>query len=249
MGFFPDDVYPTINTYDSSEGTLKLIHVDWKNGEIDFSFVTPSLNPLHRITFKISIRTGILDVETKDTKFRYLRSFQAFAMFITPSGDFRTIEKRIPPYTYTLNVPVTMFGLRSEDDKKWDDLLSSLSQQDQEAWENYQAEGFVYKCRFFDDLFEERNTHRKDQIRETIFPGWKKRKAELQKGGRLTADEKSRLKEYVLGHLSKCLARSNISSEGQQKILEPMYARYGFGGITRWAFIGTNKDDEEAMQK
>ncbi len=45
------------------------------------------------------------------------------------------IEYRIPEYTYTLDIPVRMRGLKSESDKRWEEMLQSLSQQDRAIWE------------------------------------------------------------------------------------------------------------------
>jgi len=202
-----DAVITFSHNFDSSEGTLRLIHTDWENGVLDLDIVHGDK----------SVTTVKIRMVLKD-EIIYLRSFSAFAIRrgLSPDSPITPLEFRIPDYTYIVNVPVKMRGFRSEKEKKWDDILSSLSQQDQEAWENYQAEG-LNKC----DL---RNTSTIDQFREKI-PDFKKRQVEIQKGGEMTTDEKSLLKEYALGPMSECLARSNISLEGQKTILEAHWAR------------------------
>jgi len=42
----------------------------------------------------------------------------------------------------------------------------------------------------------------------------------LEKGGKLTSGEEDRIKEYLSGQLSECLASSAISTAGQGSILE-----------------------------
>jgi len=111
---FKDAVYPHFSMYDSSEGTLRFKHADWKNGELDFL-----LTHKDKTTTEVKIRMEIVDTGSADHKLIFLRSFQAFSIArgLFPDSTMVHIEQRIPKYTYTLNVPVKMRGFRSEKEK------------------------------------------------------------------------------------------------------------------------------------
>ncbi len=195
-----DDALATSLKYESIEETLKLIHADWESGVLDFSIVHKD-----KTTTEVKIRMII------EEKSIYLSSFQAYTIARGVFSDsLAPIEFRIPQYTYTLNVPIKMRGLRSEEEKKMDDLLSSLSQQDQKAWTDFKVEG-AKKC----DLFPYRKTHTEEQMIKEIIPGW-------EEGRELTVGELDLIKEYVIRDFSKCLGSSNISLDGQKNILETM---------------------------
>lgn len=189
----------------SIDGTLRLINVDWERGVLDFTFVHKD-----KTTTSVQIRFA------RRGKSIYLRSFKALAVARGVFSDtFTTIEYRIPEYTYTRNIPMKMRGIKSELDKNRDDLISSLSQADQEAWKNFKST-VPNKC----ELFEENRNQNEDQIMRQIIPNWEERKAEIEKKGNLTPDETNWLKKYLYGKMTECFASSNISSEGQKKILK-----------------------------
>ena len=189
----------------TSNGTLKLISVDWERGVLDFSMMHEN-----KTTTEVKIRMIIKD------KFIYLNSFEAFAIARGVFSDsLSPIEFRIPQYTYSLDMPIKIRGLRSENDKKWDDLFSSLSNADQQAWTNFKGND-LKQCK----LFSDRRDQTEDQIMQQTVPNWEQRKIEIEKGGDLTPAETKGLKEYFSEHLVECFAKSHISLEGQKKIVE-----------------------------
>ncbi|MDA1304862.1 MAG: hypothetical protein O2999_11285 [Nitrospirae bacterium] len=125
---FGDEVFASSHDHYVSDGTLKLMDVDWERGILDLSVVHKD-----KTTTEVKIRMTIQNQSI------YLDSFEAFAISrgLFPDSPMTVIEFRIPKYTYTLNVPIKMLGLRSEEDKKLEDMVASLSQQDQKAWEKF----------------------------------------------------------------------------------------------------------------
>lgn len=112
-----------------SDGTLKLVNVDWPKGVLDFTVVHTDQS-----TIEVMLRIKVTE------KSLYLKSFKATGIargFL--SNSLTAIEYRIPKYTYMLNVPVEMNGLQPMADKEWDDLLTTLSKEDQKRWEDFRA--------------------------------------------------------------------------------------------------------------
>jgi len=115
----------------ASDGTLKLVYVDWEAGELDLQ-----LTLTDNTTIEVMLR-----VQYQDTSI-YLKDFKAIGIARGMFSDTMTaIEYRIPEYSYTLDIPVQMKGLKSEDDKKRDEMLQSLTEEDRLIWENMQTEG------------------------------------------------------------------------------------------------------------
>jgi hypothetical protein len=143
----------------------------------------------------------------------YLDSFKAIGIargILSDSMSF--IEYKIPKYTYILNVPVEMRGLRSMDDKKWDDMIISLSKEDQTLWKKYKATS-AQRCKAWEKTGD-------DQVLKKIIPNYETRKSGLEKGGELTPEEKNKVGDYFAVEFSKCLANSGISKDGQKKIVD-----------------------------
>lgn len=169
--------------HDSSDGTLRLIIADWESGRLDFTIV-----------YSDGGTTEVMLRMKREGNIFYLDSFKATAItrgtiFLTP---LTTIEYRIPKYTYTLNVPVVMRGLRSMGAKQWDEMVATLSKEDQKAWEEFWA-NISTRCKNLDKIFD------KEPLKTP-------RKLEL-----LFAEE-----------LTKCFPNSNVSAAGQKKIMDSM---------------------------
>jgi len=172
------------------DGTLKLQRVDWEKGILDFSIALADLS-----TIEIALRMGL-----KNDRI-YLKSFNAIGIARGMFSDTMTaIEYKIPKYTYTLDVPVKMTGLRSENDKKWDDMIGTLSEEDQIAWEKSKAEGAKCVDKEFDGNLKK------------IIPDSETRETDL------TLEEKAKLEAAFFEQFNKCLSKSSISRDGQAKI-------------------------------
>jgi hypothetical protein len=196
----------TTHHHSSLEGTLRLLNVDWKRDQLDFTIVYTD-NTTSEVMIRLKFKDGII----------YLDSFKAFGISRGVFSDsMEAIEYKIPKYTYIMNVPVEMRGLRSMDDKKWDDMSAALSKQDQAAWEKVAV---ADKCQFWsssldDELF----------LNKIIIDN--KRKAKVKIGDELTPEENQRLLQHFTDEFAKCLAKSGISAAGQKAIVDVVRQMY-----------------------
>jgi hypothetical protein len=190
----------------TSDGTLRLITADWEGGRLDFTIVNSDK----------STTEAMLRMKIKG-KLIFLDSFKATA--ITRGTSFliplTTIEYRLPQYTYTLNVPVLMRGLRPMAEKGWDEMFATLSEKDQNAWIEFKNNK-LSQCEI-GDISEE-------EMLKKVIPS-EARRLELKEGtSSTTADERTRMVNYFLsytaGELAKCVANSKISAAGKKKIID-----------------------------
>ena len=115
----------------ATDGTLKFVYVDWEAGKLDLQLTLDD-----KTTIEVMLR-----LQYEDNTI-YLKDFKAIGIAKGRFSDtMEAIEYRIPEYTYTLDIPVQMKGLKSEDDKKRDEMLQSLTEEDRLIWENMQTEG------------------------------------------------------------------------------------------------------------
>jgi hypothetical protein len=192
-------------THSQADGTLQLRGVDPKRGIVDFTIVFDDTS-----TAEVMLRMKFKDGSV------YLDSFKAVGIARGVLSDTMTpIEYRIPKYTYTLNVPIKMHGLREEGAKEWDDMLSTLSKEDQIAWEKFRFE-MPTKCKTLNKTFADEETLKK------IMPDYEKRKPELDKGGPFTPEERNKLEAIFVEEWAKCISKSSISKDGQSKISNEM---------------------------
>jgi hypothetical protein len=171
------------HSHNSSDGTLKFVSVNWPRGVLDFTVVHTD-----RSTIEVLMR-----FKAKGT-ILYLDSFKATGIARGVLSDsMSTIEYRIPKYSYVLSVPVDMRGLRSATDKEWDELLSTISKEDQKIWHALFANP-PKDCWPSSSLSEETNESLRD--------------AQLIKFVNASTDG-----------WAKCLAKSKISVSSQKKIV------------------------------
>jgi hypothetical protein len=174
--------------YYSSDGTLRLLNADWQRGRLDFTVVHSD-----KSTIEVMLRLKSTD------NVIYLDSFKATGIARGLLSDtMTTIEYRIPKYTYMLNVPVQMRGLRSLEDKKWDDMFATLSRQDQYSWKKVQLEN----CKDVDG----------DAVLRKKLPNYQ--------GGKLTPDEERIIMDLVIDQWAKCLSNPGVSADGRGKIIK-----------------------------
>jgi hypothetical protein len=185
----------------SSDGTLKLLNIRWPNA-LDFTVVNTD-----RSTIEVMLRL------TKKENNLYLDSFKATGIARGVfSNSLTAIDFKIPKYTYTLNVPVKMNGLRTREEKDWDDLLATMSNEDQKIWNNFRAAP-PKECGTSLLLPE-------GDFINKISGGDPSRKAQIEKGARLTDAERVRWGNLLADDWAKCLKPSKISAAGQKKIVE-----------------------------
>jgi hypothetical protein len=202
-GKLMDGVLISTWNHNSLDGTLKLLYVDWQRGKLDFNIVYTDKS-ITEVMVRMKFKDGFI----------YLDSFKAIGISRGILSDSMVpIEYKIPQYTYIMNVPIEMKGLRSRDDKKWDDMLASLSKQDQTAWEKFRTTSDK-RCKNLGKRPDE------EQLKKMI-PNYERRKPQIEKGD-LTPEESRILANYAAEEYAKCLANSDISKDGQKKIVDLM---------------------------
>ena len=195
-----DDHRPTspgvvVSTHNHStlDGTLQILRADWNDGKLDFNF-TYTDGSTAEVLIRMKYRGDII----------YLESFKALGVARGIFSDSMvTIEYKIPEYTYILNVPIEMRGLKSEEDKKWDDMVKTLKKEDQQALDK------LDKCKSMDTILSDKERLNK------IFPDYEK----IDKGQKEpTLEEIKKINEMILEEFSKCIADTGISKEGLTKV-------------------------------
>ena len=101
-------------------GMLQIKNADWEEGKLDFSF---TFNDRNTTEVMIRMKYG--------NGFIYLDSFKA----VSVARDFvdktlSVVEYKIPEYSYKMQVPILMKGLKSEEAKSRDDMEKSLNNED-----------------------------------------------------------------------------------------------------------------------
>jgi hypothetical protein len=94
--------------HDLSDGTLRMRKADWVGGRLDLQLMHQD-----KTTTEIWIDLAYHDKRIYLKSFRALRTLRAMV-----SGEGVTIEYRIPKYTYILDVPVEMRGLKPKEFKE-----------------------------------------------------------------------------------------------------------------------------------
>ncbi len=83
-----------------------------------------------------------------DDAYMYLTKFKALNTITTVTIDeLITIEYKIPEYTYVRNVPIKLNGFKTIEQKKYDDMLSTFSENEKTIFENvikyYSSESYM----------------------------------------------------------------------------------------------------------
>ena len=116
----------------TTNGKLKIVRADWEKGKLDFDVIHPRPDDTTHV---------FMDLEYKGSLI-HLSSFRATSTFRGRlTGDVFTIDLKIPQYTYTLNLPIEMRGLKGRSAKLWDEMITTLSPQDRAAWERIKRQG------------------------------------------------------------------------------------------------------------
>lgn len=189
----------------TSDGTLRIVRADWPSGILDFTIVLQDRSNIE-VMARMNIRDNLI----------ILDSFKATSIARGLwSGKMSTIDFKIPKYSYTLSTPIELRGIRTADDKEWDEMLATLSKQDQHLWQEFRANKLS-------GCITTTNKSNDEVLRATI-PNYETRKVEIEKGHAITADEKSRISQKIsllfVDNVEKCLANSGISPSGKKKII------------------------------
>ena len=189
FGGRPESRIIQVDNHHVSDGTLKIIDANFAIGKLDFQLVFSDGS-----TAEVQMR-----LKKEDTSL-YLKSFKAIGIARGSLSDsLSAVEYRIPPYTYRINIPVEMTGLRSESDKANDDFKSSLSSADR---------AILAKERDSPDPLPDMEGLKK------LIPDIDR----INKGERkMTAQEAEKFADYLFVTLLDWIPRSGMSPDGQVK--------------------------------
>jgi hypothetical protein len=191
--------------HSTDDGTLRLVDDRWREGRLDFDAVTASWQQdIIHVTMRLTVDDPVVT----------LRSFKGIhvgrSLF---SDELSTVEYRVPEYTYTVSLPVTLRGVKSEADKRRDVALNGLSADDRRVWEAVRS-----KCTLF------------DKLDWTQLPVDLRRKVETTESSNLTPEEKARLmtatKKVVGADFGKCLRDGGMSKSGSEGLVTHLLAEF-----------------------
>ena len=83
----------------------------------------------------------------------YITKFKALGNMTNLSNVLKSIEFRIPEYTYIKNFPVKLYGFKSIEQKKYDELISTFSENDMAVFKKVGE--YVYSESFMSELLKE----------------------------------------------------------------------------------------------
>ncbi len=122
------DIFPY--SYSTSDGTLNVTFADWKQGIIKLLVGAEWDNPI-----TCTIKFHQVDSDLPGLPMASLESVYGVVNITTILGKKKIkIEYRATDHTYVLALPVILHGLKTAGEKRWDDLVTTLSPADQTAW-------------------------------------------------------------------------------------------------------------------
>lgn len=120
-----------VRNYSTTDGDFKILRLDWKKCELDFQIVTMAGDP------PIECEVRWTEDNSRDSiiAFAYLNSFRGLVTIRTLiNKQLVSIEYRPTEYSHVLNLPMEMKGMKTAGQKLWNELVRSLSVEDQMAW-------------------------------------------------------------------------------------------------------------------
>lgn len=193
----------SIHKHSTDAKTLRVVEGDWRSGKLDFDVIYPDGS-------RAPVRMRLKKLDGSDT----LLAIDSFDAFDTIRGvlsdSLVRVQYKIPEYGYVLNVPVSLDGKKTAEDKVRDDFNSDLSPEDREAWKLFQAS----KC-MDGKLSDEQklNARVKEQLPD-INPD----------ADDLTSEQRRRVAD-ALGRIfaeeaPACLKEAGMSEKGQARTLK-----------------------------
>lgn len=124
----PASPYDCSFEYSTFEENLDLSKTHWETGELNLELIEPGSSSRTRVYVRLKYENSLIRLES-------FRGYSDPRHIPVLKETLPPIEYKIPPYTYALGTPVKLRGMLSESQKQWDDLIKSLSKQDQSTWE------------------------------------------------------------------------------------------------------------------
>jgi len=186
------------------EENLDLTRTDWERGELNIELLEPDKTKTH-VYVRLKYEDSLI----------LLQSFRAYS-------DARHVLKEplppikweIPSYTYSLRAPVKLRGMLSEGQKQWNDLIETLSNQDQATWQAIKSDP-KRRPSFGRDTKQFLERLKKD------IPDIER----VEQGKREPTPAENKVLDNVVAEeatrkLSEWFANSGFSTEGQKKVTD-----------------------------
>jgi hypothetical protein len=217
---FPEDMGGAEATFDkhsTAEGTLRMVDGRWQDGVLDFDVVMGEITK--------DVMHVVMRVKGKGLALQ-LESFKAVGVgrggaFGLPDGKLETVEFRIPEYTHSLKVPIVLRGMKSDADKRHDDMVNGLSPGDRKLWEA--TEKTCWRIVSDSKLLLR-------EVMAQLPPHLRKKAKAAKQEGDLTPEENALLKDTSSkvgeGKFDTCLRDQGVSDQGRQRIIAWMHAEF-----------------------
>jgi hypothetical protein len=199
----------TVHSHSSEDGSLRDLRADWPSGKLDF-----------KVIYTDGDSTDVMIRFEWSGTSMHLRDFKGVAVTRgLLSDEPAAIEYRIPRYSSVLSVPIELKGFRSSGEKAWDDLIATLSPEDQAAWAAIRT--------------DQKNRPDLESINARVqaaFPGWKAIDSGEKK---LSPEEERRLEQLVRDELmaafKQWLTKTSLSARAQNRMLDHVAQRLPIG--------------------
>lgn len=190
------DAHITRHKHSITDGNLKLKAINLAKGILDFS-ITYTSGEESEVRIRITqTKRGML----------YLKEFIGLGvtrgMF---SDNMETYEYRIPQYSYTIQAPLEIKGMKDEASKKLDELVATLSESDKQIWKRLEEDGDANR---FDPIILKK-MHAAIPDYEAINKGEKKP----------TNEDLKQIEKVMIEAFVEWLKAIGLSEEGQKKLL------------------------------
>lgn len=210
-GFSIDSSIVGIEANSTEDGTLKVNRIDWKSGVLDFDLIGG------RAPIQCEVR---FESKKPDGRLLSLRAISVVRTTLLPDNTLVNMEYRAAPYSFVLNVPLEMHGLKTAKQGKWDELIESLSTADRDAWKELIPRYSAY--------VKKHATDKQDDILAFIKPfdpQFAELVAEATRSNRELSDqERQKLKkvgrEFNIWFYSGFLRNSKLSSNAQKLLVD-----------------------------
>ncbi len=220
----------TIHRHSTSDGSLKVREVNWANWRLSFDVIYPGGE-------RMPVLMHLKPVSEKISSFLAIESFQAKDVVRTAlTRKVVSQEWRLPEYSYTLNVPIALYGRKSADTKALDDMMKKLSTTDRQAFERMRSSGDA-KCfdigtwldqeplktllAPYDEKLKEVERQKLKGLKELKESGESRRLSQAEAEGQRIMKEvyqKEEVKAFLHNKIRQCLADAGMSREGAELV-------------------------------
>ena len=176
----------SVQRHSTSNGTLIINKADWIGGNLSFAVLHPDKS-----------RTEVLMKLATEKDSLFIRSFKGIGVRVGPlTSKLQSVEYRIPEHTYTVDIPVVMPGLKSDEEKTLEAMFATFSSADLAVW----------------------NRVRRDPSQPVLWDESRVKRALGEARQRLTNADMRKVYEVFLGDYRQWLSKTGLSGEFVKQI-------------------------------